>query len=128
MERSVRGELKLTRPVPAPRGGLLKSEGPNWYLYFEVSHPRELALVHDFLRVCESPSSETELKLSDCGGHSVEFLWDRNAGDRCFILISDENEFRLRLTLLREDLQALVSSLARVRDALSKEGLLAAAV
>jgi hypothetical protein len=66
-----------------------------------------------------------ELRLGRCGEHTVEFLWDRDTGDRCFILVRGEDEFRLRVTLLRSDLEALAVAILKVCEELRADGLLA---
>lgn len=105
-------------------------EGPACYLYFEIDHPLAVVKMARFLgenvhQENGSHDQKRELKLGNSSGHTVEFLWDREPGDRCFILLRGDNEFCVRVTLLHDDLEALVSALEQVRESLREEGLVA---
>lgn len=108
-------------------------ESPNCYLYFEIQHPNVMAQIAEFVdsnlqregsRAGCSESKPAELKLGLCGGHTVEFLWDWDSSHRCFLLVRGVDEFRLRVTLLRSDLQALAGALQQVCAGLRADGLL----
>jgi hypothetical protein len=105
-------------------------EGPTCYLYFEIDHPQAVVKIARFLsnNVHEENGSHAqnrELKVGNAGGHTVEFLWDRDPADRCFILLRGENEFCVRTTLLRDDLQSLQKAVEQVCEALREDGLVA---
>ena len=111
-------------------------QGPTCYLCFEIKHPRSmaeiLALLTIHLRRNQSrthalENARTELKLARCGLHEVEILCEPEAPNRCFILVKGDDQFRLRATLSRRDVESLAAALEQVCQMLRHDELIAEA-
>ena len=125
-------DVALDEALSGPQRWFFQVDGPACYLYVQIKHPRVIENVLEFLaggsRDGAKPSAgDNELAVSDSGGNSVRFLRDDESGGHCIILVTGKNEFCTRITLAREDVEAMRAALRQVRDELCAEGVLARA-
>jgi len=127
--------VALGETFEGPQRWFVQIEGPAFYIYFEIHHPRIIDESVTFLNrhLCPDNSSQgsasppdrgDELELSHFGDSVVSLIWDSESNQRCFILIRGTGEFRARLCIERSDLQELTDALEQMRDELSEEGVL----
>lgn len=121
--------IDIDESLSGPQRWFLQIEGPACFLYSEISRPRAVAEISDFLNRCLSDRATARdgnygLELETRGLHSLELLWDGKPADRCFILLRGGGELSLRVALPRHDAEAVRDALEHACKELRDEGLL----
>src|SRR5258708_2597955 len=95
-------EVAIDEAVEGTQRWFAQIEGPAFYIYFQIQHPRVIDEMVTFLkrhlcpdkclqRSASAPDSGADLELSHFGESAVSLIWDSETHQRFIVIMSGKN-------------------------------------